>query len=78
MRIMNEATMFKFLLDNNGAILAVTARHRSYFFFLSTSKVGAGVAPITDPLPGIVEICGYDVKRIGQNWERLSRAIRLP
>ena len=77
MRIMNEATMFKILIDNNGAILAVTARRRSYFFFLSTSKVGMGIAPITDPLPGIVEICDYDVRRIGKNWERLSRAIRL-
>ena len=75
MRLMNESTMFKFIVERNGAILAVTARRRSYFFFLSVSKVGVGIAPITDPLPGIVEICGYDVKKIGENWDRLSRAM---
>jgi len=75
MRLMNEATMFKFIIDGSGAILAVTARRRSYFFFLSTTKVGVGIAPITDPLPGIVEMCGYDVGKIGRSWNRLSRAM---
>jgi len=75
LRLMNESTMFKFIVEKNGAILAVTARRRSFFFFFSVSKVGVGVAPITDPLPGIVEICGYDVKKIGENWDRLSRAM---
>lgn len=74
MRIMNEATMFKFILEKSGAILAVTVRSRSYFFFLSSRKIGAGIAPITDPHPGIVEICGYDVAKIGENWDRLRRA----
>lgn len=77
MRIMNEATMFKFILEKNGAILAVTMRRRSYFFFLSTRKVGTGIAPITDPHPGIVEICGYDVGKIAENWDKLRRVMVL-
>jgi hypothetical protein len=77
LRLMNEETMFKFIIEKNGAILAVTARRRSYFFFLCVSKVGVGIAPITDPLPGIVEMCGYDVRKIGENWNRLSRAMQV-
>lgn len=76
MRLMNEETMFKFIVEGNGVILAVTAMRRSFFFFLCVSRVGVGVAPITDPLPGIVEMCGYDVKKIGESWDRLSRAMQ--
>lgn len=77
MRIVSEATMFKFILERGGAILAVTVRSRSYFFFLTAKKMGGGIAPITDPYPGIVEMCGYDVAKIAENWHRLSRAKAL-
>ena len=65
--------MFKFIWESRGFILSVTTRRRAYFFFLTGSRVGGGVAPITDPYPGIVEICGYDVEMIARNWDRLSR-----
>ena len=73
MRIMNEATMFKFIVEGDGVVFSVTARRRAYFFFLTSKRLGCGIAPITDPYPGIVEICEYDVARISENWEALSR-----
>jgi hypothetical protein len=33
----------------------------------------SGIAPTTDPYPGIVEICGYDIQKIVYNWQRLYR-----
>ena len=76
MRIMNEATMFKFIWESRGLIFSVTARRRAYFFFLTGSRIGVRVAPITDPYPGIVEICGYDVEMIAHSWDKLFR-VRL-
>ncbi len=76
MRILNERTMFKILIDGNGAMFSVTTKKRAYFFFLSGLFVGAKVAPTTDPYPGIVEICDYNVRRVLQNWESLHK-VRL-
>jgi len=73
LRILNERTMFKILVDKNGAMFSVTTRKRAYFFFLSGDFVGARVAPTTDPYPGIVEVCGYDIPTILRNWDRLHR-----
>lgn len=73
MRLLNEYTMFKVLVDKNGAMLSVTTKKRAYFFFLARGFVGGRVAPTTDPHPGIVEICGYDIPKIIQNWDRLYR-----
>jgi len=73
MRLLNERTMFKILVDGKGAMFSVTTKKRAYFFFLSGEFVGAKVAPTTDPYPGIVEVCGYDIPKILHNWERLYR-----
>ena len=77
MRLLNERTMFKILVDEDGAMLSVTTKKRAYFFFLSGEFVGAKVAPTTDPYPGIVEACGYNIPKILRNWDRLYR-IKLP
>jgi hypothetical protein len=73
MRLLNERTMFKILVDGKGAMFSVTTKRRAYFFFLSGEFVGAKVAPTTDPSPGIVEVCGYDIPAILRNWDRLYR-----
>jgi hypothetical protein len=73
MRFLNERTMFKILVDGDGAMFSVTTRRRAYFFFLSGTFVGMKIAPTTDPYPGIVEVCGYDIPEILRNWERLYR-----
>jgi len=72
-RILNERTMFKILVDEKGAMLSLTTKKRAYFFFLSGNFVGAKVAPTTDPYAGIVEVCGYDIPTILRQWERLHR-----
>lgn len=73
-RILNERTMFKILVNQDGALLSVTTKKRAYFFFLTKVLVGARIAPTTDPYPGIVELCGYDIPKIVLNWDALSRA----
>jgi len=73
LRILNERTMFKILIDGQGMMLSATTKSRAYFLFFSSSFVGLRVGPTTDPFPGIVEICGYDIRRIISNWERLYR-----
>ncbi len=65
--------MFKILVDGNGAMFSVTTKSRAYFFFLSGVYVGAKVAPTTDPYPGIVELCDYDIRKVVKNWDRLYR-----
>jgi hypothetical protein len=65
--------MFKILIDGQGALLSVTMKKRAYFIFLSRPFVGGKVSPTTDPFPGIVEICGYDIGEIVRNWDRLFR-----
>ncbi len=52
-------------------MISVTTKRRAYFFFVSGVFVGAKVAPTTDPYPGIVEICDYDIKSVIKNWNRL-------
>ncbi len=68
--------MFKILIGKTGVIFSVTLKRRAYFFFASTKLLGMRVAPTTDPYPGIVEICGYDIPAIVDNWEELSN-VRL-
>ena len=71
LKIVNEATMFKIIVEGNGMLLSVTTKRRAFFFFVSRRFVGLKVAPTTDPYPGIVEICDYDVLRILSEWDRL-------
>ncbi|HYC27128.1 MAG TPA: hypothetical protein VEB67_03805 [Nitrososphaerales archaeon] len=77
MRVVNEATMFKVLLEGRGLLLSVTTRRRAYFLFVTGRYVGMKVAPTTDPFAGIVELSGYDIPRILKDWERLSR-VKVP
>ena len=58
-------------------LLSLTTKSRAYFFFLSTKLVGIRMAPTTDPFPGIVEVCEYDIGRIVANWDTLSN-VKLP
>ncbi|MDA4128719.1 MAG: hypothetical protein OK422_04630 [Thaumarchaeota archaeon] len=74
---MNEATMFKIIVDGEGAMFSITMKKRAYFFFLSNQFVGARVAPTTDPDLGIVELSGYSIHKILKNWERLH-LVMLP
>jgi hypothetical protein len=64
--------MFKLLIERTGILFAVTTKSRAYFFFACTKLVGIRTAPTTDPYPGIVELCGYDISRIVQNWSRMA------
>ncbi|MDG6911257.1 MAG: hypothetical protein JRN18_02805 [Nitrososphaerota archaeon] len=73
MKLINERTMFKLLLDGDGLILSVTTKKRAFFVFLSSAYVGCKTAPTTDPNPGIVELCDYDIKKIIREWPRLYR-----
>jgi hypothetical protein len=72
MKIVNERTLFKILIERNGILFAVTTRSRAYFFFLTTKLVALRFAPTTDPFPGIVEVSDYDIARIVSNWDRLG------
>ncbi len=78
MKLVNERTMFKILLERGGLLFAFTLKKRAYFFFLSPSLVGAKIAPTTDPFEGIVEVCDYDISRIVRNWDRLHRIKIVP
>jgi hypothetical protein len=64
-------------VERSGVLFSITTKNRAYFFFLSSELVGIRVAPTTDPLPGIVEISDYDIKKIVKNWERLAN-VKLP
>jgi hypothetical protein len=63
--------MFKLLIERSGLLFAVTLKSRAYFFFISTSLVGAKIAPTTDPFEGIVEVCNYVITRIVRDWDKL-------
>ncbi len=78
LRILNERTMFKILVNHDGALLSITTKRCAYFFFLTRVLVGARIAPTTDPFPGIVELSGYDIPKIVSNWKALSRAKVVP
>jgi hypothetical protein len=73
MRILNERTAFKILVDGQGAMLSLTTKKRAYFLFVTGIYVGMKVAPTTDPYPGIVEISDYDIAKILKNWSRMYR-----
>ncbi len=77
MRLINERTMFKVLVEPKGVLFAVTLKSRAYFFFFSSSFIGAKTAPTTDPFEGIVEICHYEIDSIIRNWERLRLVKRI-
>ncbi len=64
--------MFKLLVERTGILFSVTMKTRAFFFFLSSGLIGLRIAPTTDPMPGIVEICGYDISKIVKNWEKLA------
>ncbi len=74
-RFIHEQTMFKILIEKTGIIFSVTLKRRAYFFFASTKLFGIRVAPTTDPYPGIVEICGYDIPAIVHNWDGLANVM---
>ncbi|MFI5422251.1 MAG: hypothetical protein ACHQ1H_14915 [Nitrososphaerales archaeon] len=65
------------MIERSGILFSITTKSRAYFFFLSSELVGIRVAPTTDPLPGIVEVSGYDIKKIVRDWKELSN-IKLP
>ena len=71
-KVIQERTMFKILVERTGGLFSITTRHRAYFFFLSAHFIGARVAPTTDPYPGIVEFCDYDISNIVRNWGMLA------
>ncbi len=64
--------MFKMLIEKTGMLFSVTTKQRAYFFFVSTRLFGMRIAPTTDPYPGIVEICRYDIPTIVDNWDELA------
>jgi len=67
-----ERTMLKILVERTGILFSITMESRAFFFFISASFLGIKVAPTTDPYPGIVEVCGYSIPRIIQNWKKLA------
>ncbi len=73
LKFINEATAFKILVDGHGVMLSITTKRRAFCFFLSGRYLGGKVAPTTDPFPGIVEICGYDIEKILDRWDQLYR-----
>ncbi len=73
MRLVQERTAIKLLLESHGLLLSVTTKRRAFFFFLSSKFTGIRVAPTTDPDLGIVELSGYNINAILENWDRLSR-----
>ncbi len=69
--------MFKILVESKGVLFAVTLKSRAFFFFFSSSYIGAKSAPTTDPFEGIVEICNYEIDSIIRNWETLRLVKRI-
>ncbi len=74
-RFVNEATMFKVLIERDGALLSVTLKRRAFFLFLSPLWIGIREAPTTDPLPGIVELSNYEIRKIIKNWDSMHNLI---
>lgn len=71
-KFIHERTMFKILVQKAGLLFSVTTRERAYFFFASATLFGIRIAPTTDPYPGIVEICNYDIPTIVRQWDTLA------
>ncbi|HKW03771.1 MAG TPA: hypothetical protein VJN71_00605 [Nitrososphaerales archaeon] len=70
-KVIYEQTMFKLLVERTGILFSVTLKSRAYFFFLCSKLIAIRTAPTTDPYPGIVEVCGYDIRRIVESWRRI-------
>jgi len=77
MKLIQERTAFKLLLEQNGLLVSFTTKRRAFFVFVTGVYVGLRVAPTTDPELGVVELSGYDIRSILRDWNRLSR-VRLP
>jgi hypothetical protein len=77
MRLVNERTLFKILVERNGILMSVTTKKRAFFFFFSSKLVGIRVAPTTDPYPGIVEVSNYEIEKIVRCWDKISN-IKFP
>ncbi|MDA4116796.1 MAG: hypothetical protein OK455_00430 [Thaumarchaeota archaeon] len=73
MKFINQTTALRIMVDGHGVMLSVATKRRSFNFFLSGRFVGGKVAPTTDPYPGIVEACDYDIDKILDNWDELHR-----
>ena len=71
-RLINDRTLFKILVERNGILLSITTKNRAFFFFLSSVLIGMRVAPTTDPYPGIVEISNYEIYKIVRDWNEMS------
>jgi hypothetical protein len=71
-KFVHERTMFKVLIEKTGILFSVTLKQRAYFFFISTQLFGVRIAPTTDPYPGIVEICNYEIPTIVDRWNELA------
>ncbi len=74
-RFVNEATMFKVLIERDGLLLSVTLKRRAFFLFVSPLWIGIREAPTTDPLPGIVELSNYEIRKILLNWDSMHNLI---
>ncbi len=75
MKLVQERTAFKILVNNEGAIISITMKKRAYFFFLTGKYIGAKIGPTADPDLGIVELCGYRIHDILRNWEKLHLVV---
>ncbi len=72
MKLINEKTMFKILVERTGLLFSITTSSRAFFFFACTKHFGIKIAPTTDPYPGIVELCNYDLSEIVANWNNFA------
>jgi hypothetical protein len=72
-KLIYEKTLLKVLVDRKGILLGVTTRSRAYFFFVTAKYTGIKTGPTTDPYPGIVEICNYDLDKIVTEWDHLYK-----
>lgn len=75
LKFISEQTAFKILVEKTGILISFTAKSRAYNLFLSSKLIGIKISPTTDPYPGIVELCDYDLTMIGINWDNLSNVL---
>ncbi|MEM0121650.1 MAG: hypothetical protein QW514_00400 [Thermoprotei archaeon] len=72
-KLIFEKTFIKILVEKSGILIGVTTRSRAYFFFITAKYTGIRLGPTTDPYPGIVEMCDYDIEKILTMWRELYR-----